>query len=72
MLRLDGRLERMSEGGQRALGITDMATYLDAVWAESFEPDWRADGLRRRGRGRKGGTSRVEGSLPTAKGELRW
>ena len=72
VLRLDGRLERMSEGGQRALGITDMAAYLDAVWAESFEPDWRAAAHAAVEAAANGQTGRFEGSLTTAKGELRW
>ncbi|HEX8471087.1 MAG TPA: PAS domain-containing protein, partial [Brevundimonas sp.] len=72
VLRLDGRLERMSEGGQRALGITDMAAYLDANWAESFEPDWRAAAHAAVREAANGRTSRFEGALTTTLGELRW
>ncbi|GJD97207.1 PAS domain S-box protein [Methylobacterium iners] len=72
VLRLDGRLERMSEGGQRALGITDMTTYLGGLWAESFEPDWCAAAHAAVAEAARGATSRFEGSLKTAQGELRW
>ena len=72
VLGLDGRLERMSDGGQRALGITDLSVRLGRPWADGFEPDWRAVAHAAVREAASGRTGRFEGSLSTEGGEVRW
>ena len=72
VLGLDGRLEQMSDGGQRALGITDLAPRLGLAWAESFEPDSRQAAHAAIRNAATGLKSRFEGSLSTQAGEPRW
>ena len=68
----NGRMESMSEGGQRALAITDLDPFVGTYWAESFEPEGRPEARRAVAAARAGQTYRFEAGLRTQTGELRW
>ncbi|HEY8381282.1 MAG TPA: PAS domain-containing protein [Microvirga sp.] len=70
-LSLDGRLETMSEGGQRALGIAEFAPFVGTAWADAFEPEGRAAAHAAMAEARAGRTARFEAKLRTQAGVLR-
>jgi PAS domain S-box-containing protein len=71
LLNLDGRLETMSEGGQRALAIRDLAPFIGSVWADAFEPEGRPAASAAIAEARAGRTARFEARLRTQAGVVR-
>ena len=71
LLALDGRLETMSEGGQRALAIHDLAPFIGSVWADTFEPTGRPAAHAAVAQAGAGRTARFEAQLRTQAGVLR-
>jgi PAS domain S-box-containing protein len=71
VLDLEGRLETMSEGGRRALGIEDFAPFVGAVWADLFEPDGQPAARAAVADARRGRTARFEAQLRTRAGVVR-
>jgi PAS domain S-box-containing protein len=72
VLTLDGRLESMSEGGQRGLAIDDIRPFIGASWIELFRSDAQSRARMAVAKAAKGETAQFEANLPTMTGEPRY
>jgi len=71
-LDLDGRLQFMSEGGQKLLEIGDIGPYLNQSWIDFWKgPDHKA-ALEAISWAKEGNTGRFQGYCPTEKGTPKW
>jgi PAS domain S-box-containing protein len=72
VLDLEGRLESMSQHGQRLLEIDDIRPLRNKSWLEFWKGADREAAARAVDAARKGGTGSFEGYSPTVKGAPRW
>jgi PAS domain S-box-containing protein len=71
VLSLDGRLEAMSEGGLRALGIDDATSSVGQSWTDWFEGKGRDAAHAAVSQAREGRSAQFEARLKTRRGEVR-
>ena len=72
VLDTDGRLETMSEGGRRALGVDDLSHLVGQDWPAMFEPESQGEARNAVAAAATGEAARFEGRLKTRNGELRY
>jgi PAS domain S-box-containing protein len=72
VLDLDGYLQMMSEGGQRALGVTDISHLLGKCWIDFWQGKDREAAVVAVDNARRGQVGAFEGYCPTLTGEGRW
>ena len=72
LLDLEGRLQYMSSGGQRQLGIRDMGKYLNLPYQEFWKGTDHHASLEAIHKARKGQTGTFQGFCPTVDGEPKW
>lgn len=68
----DGRLQFMSEGGQKLLGIEDLEPYLHMPYNEFWRGDDNKKALQALEEARNGNIGRFQGYLPDMRKEPKW
>ncbi|MDO9563490.1 MAG: HWE histidine kinase domain-containing protein [Bradyrhizobium sp.] len=71
ILDLDGRLQFMSEGGQRVMEVDDFGSLKGCPWPEFWTGDGNAEAKRAVEAARAGGIGRFKGPANTARGNPR-
>lgn len=71
VVRLDGRVLTMNEGGLRQMEIDDISPYVDQLWADSWG-ERKAVAEDALAKAKEGQTTRFDGFCPTAKGTPKW